>query len=157
MKYLPSAKSPFWQILFSVQLFTLAYFLATGDFYLSSDTHSANLSISIGIIVTAALFPVTVLLGFIAVKTHNKTHPNDKLNVLQVRPPELNDNDERLTSLTARATRNVYLYHNTALPTLLVVLLFAQPSLSATILLLGLLTVGHYITYWIGIKPALED
>lgn len=157
MKYLPSAKSPFWQLLFAVEFFALAYLLVTDGFKVQNDPYSPAISISMSIFISVALFLFTALLGYAAVRAHNKTHPKDKLNIFQIRPPELNDNDERLTSLTAQATRNVYLYHNTALPALLVVLVFMHPSLPTTILLLGLLTVGHYIAYWVGIKPALQD
>lgn len=157
MKYLPSAKSPFWQLLFAVQFFALAYLLVTGGLSVQNGTYTLGVAVSLSIFILVAIFLITALLGVVAVRNHNKTHPKDKLSVFQVRPPELNDDDERLTGVTAKATRNVYLYHNIALPTLAVVLLFTQPSLSLTIVLIGILTAGHYIAYWIGIKPALQD
>jgi hypothetical protein len=157
MKYLPSAKSPFWQLLFAVQFFALAYVLATNGPIFQNDTDSVNAMIPLGALILVATFLITALLGLMAVQRHNKTHPKDKLNIFQITPPELMDDDERLTGVTAKATRNVYLYHNVALPILAVVLLFAHPSLPTVVILVGLLTIGHYIAYWIGIKPALQN
>ena len=157
MNYLPSAKSPFWQILFAVQLFALIYLLISGDLRIHSDAPSVGVAISLGIVLLAVTFPVTVAFALAAVRKHNKTHPKSRVTLFQVLPPELNDEDERLTGVTARATRNVYLYHNIALPSFALILLFAQPSLPAIVILVGALTVGHYIAYWIGIKPALQD
>ena len=157
MKYLPSAKSPFWQILFAAQFFTLAYLLVIGELSINKGIYSVSMAVPLSILVLMAVFLVTAALALVAIRNYNKTHPKSKVSLIQVRPAELNDDDERLTGVTARATRNVYIYHNLALPILAVTLLFAQPTLPATIVLIGILTTGHYIAYWIGIKPALQD
>ncbi len=157
MKYLPSAKSPFWQILFSVQTFAFIYLLVTDGVGFRNDTYSMSFEVGMGILILVSIFVITATLGLLAIRAHNKTHPKDKLNIFQVMPPELNDDDERLTELTAKATRNVYLFHNIALPALALILLFIQPSLPVTVILIGILTIGHYIAYWIGIKPALQS
>ena len=157
MKYLPSAKSPFWQMLFAAHAFVFAYLLATHTLTLMSDTYPTSLILPAGLLILVITFIISAALAFLATHSYNKSHPKDKLSIFQITPPELNDNDERLSGVTAKATRNVYLYHNTALPVLAVILIFIQPSLPLTIILIGLLTMGHYIAYWIGIKPTLQD
>lgn len=157
MKYLPSAKSPLWQMIFAAQFFIFAYLVSIGNLSLHHDTYSLGIAIPMNILILLVTLPVTTLLAALAIRNHNKTHPNDKVSIFQTRPPELIDNDERLASITAHATRRVYLYHNLALPLLALALLFAQPSLPTTVVLVGILTMGHYITYWIGIRPALQD
>lgn len=157
MKYLPSAKSPFWQILFAAHAFAFAYLLSIGDFSFTDSSYPTSLTIPAGMLVLVVTFTLSAVLALIATRAHNKSHPKDKLSIFQVMPPELNDDDERLSSLTAKATRNVYLFHNTALPVLAVLLIFLQPSLPVVVILIGALTMGHYIAYWVGIKPALQD
>lgn len=156
MKYLPSAKSPFWQILFATHAFVFAYLLSIGEFSMTNNSYPTSLTIPVSILVIIATFTISALLALTATLAHNKSHPKDKLSIFQVMPPELNDDDERLTSLTAKATRNVYLFHNTALPVLAMLFIILQPSLPIAVILIGALTIGHYIAYWIGIKPALE-
>jgi hypothetical protein len=157
MKYLPSAKSPFWQMLFAAHAFAFAYLLATGGVDYTSAFDSNSLTIPVGIPILVITFTFSAVLAYVATRAYNKTHPKSRLSIFQVMPPELNDDDERLTSLTAKATRNVYLFHNTALPILAVLLIFLQPSLPVVIILTGALTMGHYVAYWVGIKPALQD
>lgn len=157
MKHLPSAKSPFWQMLFAAQFFILAYLLIIGELSIGNGTYSMGITIPFSILALVAIFFTTTALALIAIRNYNKTHPKNKISLTQVRPAELNDDDERLTGVTARATRNVYIYHNLALPILGLALLFVQPTLSTTIILIGILTMGHYVAYWIGIKPALQD
>jgi hypothetical protein len=157
MKYLPSAKSPFWQMLFAAHAFAFAYLLATGGVDHTSAFDSNSLTIPVGIPILVITFTFSAILAYVATRAYNKAHPKSRLSIFQVMPPELNDDDERLTSLTAKATRNVYLFHNTALPILAVLLIFLQPSLPVVIILTGALTMGHYVAYWVGIKPALQD
>lgn len=157
MKHLPSAKSPLWQMLFAAHAFAFAYLVITSGFSLTSGTFPTTLTIPVGMLILAVTFTISAVLALIATRTHNKSHPKDKLSIFQIMPPELNDDDERLTGLTAKATRNVYLFHNTALPVLAILLIFIQPSLPVVVILVGALTMGHYIAYWTGIKPALQD
>jgi hypothetical protein len=144
-------------MLFAAHAFVFAYLLSIGGLSLTDSSYPTSLTIPAGILVLIATLTISAILAFIATRAHNKSHPKDKLSIFQVMPPELNDNDERLTSLTAKATRNVYLFHNTALPVLAVLLIFLQPSLPIIVILIGALTMGHYIAYWVGIKPALQD
>ena len=157
MKYLPSAKSPFWQMLFAAHAFAFAYLLATGGVDHTSTFDSDSLTIPAGIPILVITFTFSAILAYVATRAYNKAHPKSRLSIFQIMPPELNDDDERLAGITSSATRNVYLYHNAALPALAVLLIFLQPSLPVSIILIGTLTIGHYIAYWIGIKPALQD
>lgn len=144
-------------MLFAAQFFILAYLLIIGELSIGNGTYSMGITIPFSILALVAIFFTTTALALIAIRNYNKTHPKNKISLTQVRPAELNDDDERLTGVTARATRNVYIYHNLALPILGLALLFVQPTLSTTIILIGILTMGHYVAYWIGIKPALQD
>lgn len=144
-------------MLFAAQFFIFAYLLIIGELNIGNGTYSMGITIPFSILALVAIFFTTTALALIAIRNYNKTHPKNKISLTQVRPAELNDDDERLTGVTARATRNVYIYHNLALPILGLALLFVQPTLSTTIILIGILTMGHYVAYWIGIKPALQD
>lgn len=144
-------------MLFAAQFFIFAYLLIIGELSIGNGTYSMGITIPFSILALVAIFFTTTALALIAIRNYNKTHPKNKISLTQVRPAELNDDDERLTGVTARATRNVYIYHNLALPILGLALLFVQPTLSTTIILIGILTMGHYVAYWIGIKPALQD
>lgn len=143
-------------MLFAAQAFVFAYLVSTSDFSLTDNTYPTTLTIPAGLLLLVATFIISAVLALVATHIHNTSHPKDKLSIFQVMPPELNDDDERLTSLTAKATRNVYLFHNTALPILAVLLILTQPTLPTVVILIGALTMGHYIAYWIGIKPALQ-
>lgn len=157
MKHLPSAKSPLWQMLFAGHFFVFAYILITRGFNLTNYTLPMRFTIPPEVLALLGTLLITVILAATAVRRHNRTHPKDKISMLQVMPPEFNDGDERLSSITANATRNVYSYHNLALPILAITLLLLQPPLPTTLVLVGSLTIGHYIAYWIGIRPALKD
>ena len=144
-------------MLFAAHAFAFAYLLATGGVDHTSTFDSDSLTIPAGIPILVITFTFSAILAYVATRAYNKAHPKSRLSIFQIMPPELNDDDERLAGITSSATRNVYLYHNAALPALAVLLIFLQPSLPVSIILIGTLTMGHYIAYWIGIKPALQD
>ncbi len=71
-------------------------------------------------------------------------------------PTEFLDEDERLRTITLRATRRTYLYHDFMLPTFLIFLLL-RPTILWVILGFGLFAIGHYAVYWTGVVDALRE
>lgn len=153
-----SARSPFWQILLAIQVFAfIVIFISANPADLDGGVDMLELTIPLSGQVLLCTLLVTIICGWFAVRSYNQLHPKSRIRIGQAFPPELIESDERLFSLTARATRKVYLYHNFALPILAAIILIGQPSAPVTASLVGLLTVGHYITYWTGIAPVLDE
>lgn len=158
MKHQFSVRSPFWQILLTVQVFTFIAIFTSAN---PADAHGSvdilKLTIPLpGMFLLLTLFATSVY-GWGAVRRYNHNHPKSRMSIGQTYPPELIESDERLSSLTAKATRRVYLYHNLALPILATIILIGQPTAAITSILIGLLAVGHYLTYWVGIAPILDE
>ena len=156
MKHLPSAKSPVWQLLIAGHFFAITYPILDGSYGFDVSTYPMSFTIPFVMPVLFVTLIITIIFAARAVSDHNKANPKDRLSIFQVRPPEFYDRDERLSSITAQATKKVYLYHNLALPLLAAAFLLLRPSLPLAFILIGALTMGHYISYWIGIKPALQ-
>lgn len=161
IKYLTHARSPFWQLLFSLEFFTLILVLLAA----SPPKHgiidlSINLESQLTVtmqLTLAVVFVLSCLLYGMAIRRYNAAHPRAKMRWFRNNTPEIFTQDERLQSLSAHATQRVYRYHSIALPLLALAFFLVRPDTFWAIIFLAIFTIGHYITYLRHSWVALDD
>lgn len=153
-----SARSPFWELLFVLQaVAAFALFIYANPADAAGNVDIFALTTPWSVRVLACTVIITATLFRVVIHRYNVAHPNDPVTVSCIFTPEIPKSNERLRSIVTRAMRNVYLYHTVALPIVMVIIVLGQPTALITLILVGLLMVGHYVAYWIGIAPALNE
>ena len=148
MKQQFSVRSPFWNLVCALLVIIFVGSLVAAN-PAGPDGAIELTTFTIPSIGIAAFLLLNLVVVYLSVILRRYNAQYKKIGLFQVFPAELIEDDERLAKISANATRNVYLYHNIALP-LLVVFLSFQPPLLAIIVAVGALVSGHYITYWRG-------
>ncbi len=152
MQSIFSIRSPLWQIVSSIAMFIVLGLITYTE---QNPNHSPIVTVMILLIGLFAFGAIFIFAGL--ARKYNKTHKHGKLNIWGFSPAELLQEDEGMRMFTGRATQRVYAYHAWALPATAIFITFTQGSVYVTLLALAVLTVGHYITYWRAIWPALQD
>ncbi|TAH35668.1 hypothetical protein EYC59_01770 [Candidatus Saccharibacteria bacterium] len=161
IKYLTHARSPFWQLLFSLESFALMLVLLGAN-----PPHQGVVDLSVNLeqqstlallIILAIIVLLSCLLYGLAIQRYNAAHPRAKMRWFRNNTPEIFTQDERLQSLSAHATQRVYRYHSVALPLLALAFFLVRPDTFWAIIFLAIFTIGHYITYLRHSWVALDD
>lgn len=153
MKQLFSIKSPLWQIIAASFLYVILLLIIHD----APNDQSGLTPTRVGLLIGAAAVLLYTVIYIISVITYNKKHPDHRLSVTGIKPPEILDEDEGMNMLTARATKRVYRYHAFALPFLAVFITIIEASLTVVVTALFIATIIHYLVYWHAIWPAFQD
>ncbi|MGB3414648.1 MAG: hypothetical protein WBA28_08035 [Microbacteriaceae bacterium] len=152
MKKLFSARSPLWQISI-YSCFVVFGILILLDKEQPSVTGNFN---STMLILSAIVFALGITYCA-QIFRFNKKHPKNMIRYWGLLPPEFKEEDEGMAMVTARATRNVYIFHASALPMACIAYIFFLPSALITFIGLSALLLGHFIVYWVSIWPAWSE
>ncbi len=153
-----SALSPLWQMIFAVIIIGI---IASFEVKTTSTSQEISVGVMTGEVfsILFVAFFVAMIAGQIAISRYNKTRPKGakKLSLLTMHPPELLESDERLGQTTAKATRNVYVYNNYAIPLLVMGMLFFHFNTAIMGVISIVYVIGYYGTYLYTIWPVLKE
>jgi len=94
--------------------------------------------------VMVAYFAIWILFVLI----FNRLHPNRKIRLITLIPPEFREEDEGQQWMNYRVTRRVYLLLCTAVPLGLVGIVYIPDGKAFAIVLLAVLGVAQQLLYW---------
>ncbi len=146
-----NARSPFWQLLIYVVFFYATFLIVQSHNLSGSALDSNRLYI---LTAAAALLSISTAYG-VQIVRYNRSHPQHRIRYWGFLPPELKEEDEGMRMFTARATRQVYVFHATILPLYGLICIYFFPSLEYVTVGLALLVIGHFGIYLATIWPVL--
>lgn len=97
-------------------------------------------------------FALFSIIYFALMIHHNRKHPHRKIRIFTYIPYELKEEDEGHQYITYRACRKVYIYYYFAIPAAIAFVTFFRNIEWMPVLILAVLGLGQYYTFWTEIK-----
>jgi hypothetical protein len=153
---------PLWMMCFILLIAVSIYFIGTTALIEGRGVDEFTFSISLESNFTffAILFVLlwgTLISFFIKIFKHNRKHPDKKLSLLYLNPPEYLDDDELFQQATGLATKKVYTFFVSAIPILAVLYLILP--IGKMWMIIGLLLLGFMqnLIYYLEIRKYITE
>ena len=154
------ARSPLWQLILAllfVSWFSYAAEMARSTEYLKE---SGGFELTVGgpfAVITALIATVVFIAAYVVVARYNRRHPNNKMSLWQIYPPEVMEHDEMYMRASQSAAKRVYLYNNIALPLLILAVLFYREFPIGLGVVFAVYLAGYYLTFLRTMWPYLGE
>ena len=153
---------PLWQMGSIVILMVLVLMIGLSSTFTAFDDGGFEFELQLqngpaivfGVFLIVFFLYMAIFYGFVA--KHNKLFPEQKINILSIKPPEYMDDDELFEEMTKRATKKVYTYFVWALPILAGFYIGAPIGRTWMVLGILLLALGQYWIYYSTMRKFLK-